>query len=122
MRMMTAAAMALVAGLLLVVGAGAADAAPGRYTKHGNVYVEVQVYGPGCATVTWPKGNSYQECYSDSTVQEDITPGDRFGAKIRSRAANTRVSCEVTDLETGDLVYSDYASEFGVADCLRKAR
>lgn len=113
---------AVAASAAVVVGAGQASAAPGQYTRGGDVLVELQVFGPGCATVTWPKGNRFRECYEDSHVQGPIYRGDRFGAKITSRDSDTRVACQVTDLETGDLVYADYATGYGTADCIRRAR
>lgn len=99
--------------------AGAAGATPGQYTTHGDVLVTVGVSG-GCATVTWPRGTTTTLCDDiDQTTQEDIVPGNVFGAKITALTDGS-VACLVTDVTSGDDVHSE-SSTGGTADCIRNA-
>lgn len=103
---------------LTVANVGAANAAPGKYTIGGNVAVIVST--SGCATIKWPKGYEHEECGTTTVIQGPIYSGDRFGAEVTSYSGY-RVACRVIDVTTGDVIYSDYASGYLTANCIRRA-
>ena len=113
------AAVIAVTATAFALTAGPAGATPGQYTTHGDVLVTVGVSG-GCATVTWPRGTTTTLCDDiDQVTQEDIVPGNVFGAKITA-LTDASVACLVTDVTSGDDVHSE-SSTGGTADCIRNA-
>lgn len=114
------AAILITAAAAVTLGAATVDATPGRYTHGGDVRVYVAVSDGYCATVTWPKGYTSTTCDVDSTTQDAIVPGDKFGATITSYSGGG-VACSVVDVDSGDTIYEDSASSYDTADCLRNA-
>lgn len=96
-----------------------ATATPGKYTLHGDVLVTLATAG-GCATATWPRGNTSTECGVYQVTQHNVEPGDWFGVSVKSYSG-AAVSCSVLDIETGDRIYRDSAGSYETANCIRHA-
>lgn len=118
MRRLVSASIAIVVAAL-VYSPASAVATPGKYTLHGDVLVTLATAG-GCATATWPRGNTSTECNVYQGTQHNIEPGDWFGVSVKSYSG-AAVSCSVLDIKTGDRIYSDSAGPYETADCIRHA-